>query len=286
MKALLKDQPEKHCKFESVPFERKEPPAGHSESLDPLCRATQAHARFAGVETSKVRWVDWDHVEAAPGGQLPAVHTEDGDLFVGEEVDAWMSKKQAAASTGAGTGKRTSGAGSGFGTPQPDETATGTAFRDPTHQAYTSLIETTLLPAVLCALCLSPAGTAPSVVPPRDKPFLSACAGTLLNWNERRDRIEEVKRLRGGKVGKGTVLDLEEVEREAAETIEALEIKIKAKEGQGEWFAGASSPTRLDALLYALLSIIRILPAACDTVLRPALERCPTLLRWVKQHDP
>ncbi|BGP14444.1 hypothetical protein JCM10213_004566 [Rhodosporidiobolus nylandii] len=261
------------------------PPTGHSESLDPLCRALQAWTRFAGVESGKVRWVDWDGVEAAPGGSLPAVHTEEGDLLVGGDVDGWVRKQQA--KTEAGKGKRASGAGSEFSTPGLEESAAGAApVPDATHQAYTSLVETSLLPAVLAALYLSPSGTAPPVCPPRSKPLLSALADTLLSWNDRRDRIEEVKRLRGGKVGKGRVLDLEEVEREAAEAMEALEVKMKAKDGKGEWFGGASSPTKLDALVYALLSIVRILPPSCDTVLRPALERCPTLVDWVKRHDP
>ncbi|GAA6000221.1 hypothetical protein JCM10207_007913 [Rhodosporidiobolus poonsookiae] len=267
------------------------PPTGHAESLDPLCRAAQAWARFANVDLDKaVRWVDWDRVEAAPGGRLPAVHTEEGDLLVGEEVDAWLRKQQAGRG-GKSSAKRASGtAASEFGAAgaAAEDGATGgatpTTPQDPTQQAFTALVETTLLPAVLCALYLSPRGTAPPVVPARRKPALAALAGSILSWNDRSARIEEVKRLRGGKVGKRTVLDLEEVEREAAETIEALEVKVK--EAQGEWFGGAASPSQLDALLYALLSLIRILPAACDFVLRPTLERCPALVDWVKRHDP
>jgi hypothetical protein len=47
-----------------------------------------------------------------------------------------------------------------------------------------------------------------------------------------------------------------------------------------------SGPSKLDALLYALLSIIKILPRACDDALRPALERSPALLEWIEKHDP
>ncbi|GAA5821375.1 hypothetical protein JCM11251_004593 [Rhodosporidiobolus azoricus] len=261
------------------------PPPGHAESLDPLCRALQARARFAGVKVEQdVRWIDWDGRESAPGGVLPAVHTEEGDLLVGEEVDAWVGKQQeATAKGGAGGGKRSSGGGE-LGASSLDGSTVTTAQQDPTHQAYTALVETTLLPAVLSALYLSPSGTAPPVVPHRPKPLLSSLASSVLSWNERSTRIEEVKRLRGGKVGKKTVLDLEEVEREAAEAIEALEEKLQAQ--PGEWFGGASCPTRFDALLYALLSIIRVLPPAADPVLRQTLERCPTLTDWVKRHDP
>lgn len=66
------------------------PPAGHSESLDPLCRAAQAYARFAfgGAET---RWLDWDGKESSPEGRVPALHTPSGDLLTGDELDAWIA---------------------------------------------------------------------------------------------------------------------------------------------------------------------------------------------------
>ncbi|GJN87286.1 hypothetical protein Rhopal_000234-T1 [Rhodotorula paludigena] len=239
------------------------PPAGHAESLDPLCRAAQAYARFIGKADAQVRWMDWEEREAAPGAALPAVHTPDGDLLVGEEVSGWFASQ---AHPGKGA---------------KDDAATSS---DPTQQAYLSLVATTLLPAVLAALYLSPATVAPPVVPVRSRPLLSQVAQTYLTWNDRSRRIDEVKRLRGGKTGKGVVLDLEEVEREAEEAIEALETKMA--EAKGEWIGGASSPTRLDALTYAVLSVIRVLPPTCDAVLRPALERSPTLLDWVKRHDP
>lgn len=66
------------------------PPAGHAESLDPLCRAAQAYARFAfgGAET---RWLAWENRNSSPEGQLPALHTPNGDLLTGEELDAWIA---------------------------------------------------------------------------------------------------------------------------------------------------------------------------------------------------
>ncbi|GAA5855912.1 hypothetical protein JCM8547_000411 [Rhodosporidiobolus lusitaniae] len=262
------------------------PPSGHSESVDPLCRVSQAFARFAQVPLQReTRWVGWDNVEAAPGGVLPAVHTETGDLLVGEEVDNWVGREMRKIEQG-GKKRASNGGASEFGSPGRDDAASTPAAQDPTHQAYFALVESTLLPAVLSSLYLSPPGTAPLVVPSTPKPVLSALAGSLLSWNDRSRRIEEVKRLRGAKGGKKSVLDLEEVEREAKETIEALEEKLRAAGGKGEWFGGASSPTRLDALIYALLSIVRILPSSCDYVLRPALERSPALLAWVKKHDP
>lgn len=209
------------------------PPTGHSESLDPLCRAAQAFTRFANLPVDdKVRWVTWDQREVAPGGAFPAVHATNGDLLVGEQVEEWLSKELAKGGKASDGGKRTDEASS------PERKS---AQQDPTHQAYTALVESALLPAVLCALYLSPAGTAPAVVPQRRKPVLSALAGSLLSWNDRSERIEEVKRLRGGKGGKKTVLDLEEVEREAGEALEALEVKIKAvsKGRETKWFGGS-----------------------------------------------
>lgn len=110
------------------------------------------------------------------------------------------------------------------------------------------------------------------------------------------------------------MLDLEEVEREAEETMRALDAKLGGAD-KDAWFGAArcvpplpflalspllpprsrltpprppahSSPSKVDALAYALLSIVSVLPPTCDKVLRPALERCPGLVAWVKAHDP
>ncbi|GAA5851421.1 hypothetical protein JCM9279_001061 [Rhodotorula babjevae] len=248
------------------------PPAGHRESLDPLCRAAQAFARFSLADAegmaADVRWMDWAGKEGAPGGTLPALHTPEGDLLVGDEVSGWVAAQGAPAK-----GKKGSAADAA---PPP---------ADPSQQAFLALVLSTLLPAVLSALYLSPPSLVPPVCPSRQRPVLSALAHRYLGWNDRAERIDEVKRLRGGKAGKQAVLDLEEVERDASETIEALEVKLNDEDLHG-WYGGASAPTRLDALLYALLSIASVLPPSCDKVLRPTLERCPRLLAWVKAHDP
>jgi len=111
---------------------------------------------------------------------------------------------------------------------------------DPIVQAYTSLVSTTLLPAVLAALYLLPSTSVSSpVIPQQSLPFLSNLAQKWLGISEKQDRISQVKKLRGGKVGKKTVLDLEEVEREAVEALEALEEKFKEGNGHDQWFLGA-----------------------------------------------
>ena len=277
------------------------PPAGHSESLDPLCRAAQAYARFAfgGAET---RWLDWDGKESSPEGRVPALHTPSGDLLTGDELDAWIASHL--------TDKKGRSPARLFlfeaETANKDVPHTD-ASAEPSHQAYLPLVLTTLLPAVLAALYLSPASVAPEVVPTVSRPFLSSIAHVYLTWNDRSDRIDEIKRLRGGKSGKAVALDLDEVEREAVEAVDALEVKAQAARNP-DWFDGArwasllslstrqsrliiilfvcSGPSKLDALLYALLSIIKILPRACDDALRPALDRSPALLDWIKKHDP
>ncbi|KPV76499.1 uncharacterized protein RHOBADRAFT_42840 [Rhodotorula graminis WP1] len=246
------------------------PPAGHRESLDPLCRAAQAFARFSLADgAADVRWMDWQGQEGAPGGTLPALHTPEGDLVVGDEVSAWVAAQGAAPLPA--KGKKGS--------------ADAPAPSDPSHQAFLALVLSTLLPALLSSLYLSPPSLVPPVVPSRQRPVLAAVAHRYLSWNDRATRIDQIKRLRGGKLGKAAVLDLEEVEREARDTIEALEVKLGDEDPNG-WFGGASSPTRLDALVYALLSIASVLPPSCDKVLRPTLERCPRLLAWVKAHGP
>ncbi|GAA6058817.1 hypothetical protein JCM10212_001933 [Sporobolomyces blumeae] len=245
------------------------PPAGHKESLDPVCRQSQAWLRFSGID-ARPRWIA--HGLGAPGGTLPALHLPQGDLIESEAVDAWTSKQA--------TGKANTPADDSPDGPDPAKPV------DPIVQAYTALVETALLPAVLAALYLLP--SAPPVVPERRLPFLSALAARWLGMSQRQDRISEIKRLRGGKMGKKAVLDLEEVEREAVEALNAIEVKMQATEaGKGPWFLGASTPSQLDAQLYSVLSIISVLPARGDgSILRTALERCPALVQWCRSHDP
>ncbi|GAA5925091.1 hypothetical protein JCM1841_005783 [Sporobolomyces salmonicolor] len=248
------------------------PPPGHKESLDPLCRQAQAWTRFSGIQ-AEPRWLQ--HGAGAPGNSLPALHLPEGDLLGADEVVGWIAAAQA------GKGKQRSSSGAGAAQDESSPAA------DPTVQAYSSLVETTLLPAVMAALYLSPSSP-PRVVPDRSLPILSAVAAKFLGVAEKRDHIAQVKKMRGGKVGSRVVLDLEEVEREAVEALEALEVKMKATEGRGEWFHGSSSPSQLDAMLYSLLSIISVLPASGDGgALRSAFDsRCPALVGWVKRHDP
>ncbi|GAA6052707.1 hypothetical protein JCM3770_007185 [Rhodotorula araucariae] len=262
------------------------PPKGHAESLDPLCRAAQAFARFSLAAPADVRWLDWDGKAGAPGGALPALHTPEGDLLVGEEVSGWIAAQVApkGRKDGAFSFRGTGSVRVGALTTTRVSRAGQVPPVDPAQQAYLSLVATTLLPAVLAALYLSPPSLVPPVVPRQSRPVLSEVAHTYLSWNDRAARIDEVKRFRGGKTGRDAVLDLDEVEREAEDAIKALEVKLAGtKEG---WFGGASTPSRIDALAYALLSIISILPPTCDKVLRPALERCPGLLAWIRAHDP
>jgi hypothetical protein len=60
-----------------------------------------------------------------------------------------------------------------------------------------------------------------------------------LGISEKQEKISQVKKLRGGKVGRKTVLDLEEVEREAVEALDALEEKFQEGNENDQWFLGA-----------------------------------------------
>lgn len=204
------------------------PPTGHKESIDPVCRQAQAFARFSQVD-AQPRYLP--HGQGAPGGNLPALHLPQGDLIESEGVHGWIS-------TGNFDGKVDEKQQDKEKRDNDDVTP-----QDPILQAYTSLVETTLLPAVVAALYLLP--TAPQVTPSPNLPFLSQLASKWLGISKRQDRISQVKRLRGGKVGSKVVLDLEEVEREAVEALQALEDKMRESRGDGEWFLGARYVFRL-----------------------------------------
>lgn len=119
---------------------------------------------------------------------------------------------------------------------------TSAAVADAAHQAYTALVQTKLLPAVLAALYLTSGSSPGTAVVPRDddQPWLSALAAS---WTavpaHRRARIAEIKRLRGGKEGVKVAIDLEAVERDAVEAIGALESRVRQGEGESRWFGGS-----------------------------------------------
>ncbi|GAA5909446.1 uncharacterized protein JCM6883_003947 [Sporobolomyces salmoneus] len=249
------------------------PPTGHQESLDPVCRQAQAFARFSGMDCQPRYLSDG---LGAPGGTLPSLHLPQGDLIETERVVEWIEKNSRSSDGGATTKQ----------SQEEKEDSTERPI-DPVVQAYTSLVETTLLPAVVAALYLLPSSAAPSVTPTTSLPWLSNLAAKWLGIGQKQEKISQVKKLRGGKVGKNTVLDLEEVEREAVEALEALEEKFEGQKKDERWFLGANSPTQLDASVYSLLSIISVLPAKGDSgILRTTLERCPNLSRWYKSHEP
>lgn len=195
------------------------PPPGHQESLDPISRQVQAFARFSQLD-AQPRYLS--NGNGAPGGTLPSLHTPQGDLIETEGINKWIEDQSKTASGSAEKGD--------------DEELP----LDPVLQAYTSLIETTLLPAVLAALYLLPS-SAPSVTPSLALPFLSQLASNWLGIREKQDRISQVKKLRGGKVGAKVVLDLEEVEREAVESLQAIEDKFNETTNRSteQWSLGA-----------------------------------------------
>lgn len=204
------------------------PPSGHKESLDPSSRRVQALARFSNVDFDSRYLADG---LGAPGGTLPSLHLPQGDLVETDRVDESILKL-ATTKPAASDDDDSNNKGDGGGDRSP-------AAADPVVQAYTSLVETTLLPAVVAAVYLVAAST-PSVTPALSRPFLSDLAHRWLGIAQRRDLISDVKRLRGGKTGKDVVLDLEEVERDAVEALEALEDKFSQQDKDARWFLGAA----------------------------------------------
>ncbi|KAL8287095.1 hypothetical protein RQP46_004101 [Phenoliferia psychrophenolica] len=195
------------------------PPASGVESLDPRCRQAQALARFCATPLTP-RWLP--SALSAPGGVLPALHLPNGALLSAPEVpDHFLA---------------TPGKDKDKGAASPSAAA---ASSDAKHSAFLSLLNTTLLPAVLAAVYLAPPSASLTVVPPRQLPLLSAWAASWAGVSERRERINEILKLRGKKVGIRAVLDLEEVEREGVETIGALE-DVAGGHGSDLWFGGAA----------------------------------------------
>lgn len=194
------------------------------ESLDPASRKAQAIARFNHFN-AEPRWLL--HGAGAPGQELPALHLPNGELLGREEIAAHL--------LGVVAGKHDASSSS---SPKPAEATAA----DPTHQAYTSLLRTSLLPAVLVALHLC---TPTALTPAQEQPYLSALVTSFQAQSVRAAKIAEVKRLRGGKEGARSTLDLEAVERDAVTALGALEAKLRETEADGEWFGGVGYATLL-----------------------------------------
>lgn len=189
------------------------PSTGSSFSLDPDCRIAQALAQFAGVKVG-VKWVSSS--AGGVGRRVPNLHLPDGSLLSHEDLPTWFLHPDSRAN------------------PSKAQPA---APQDPIYQAFRSLIRSSLLPATLAAVYL--AQSPPAVTPPKAEPFLSSLASSVGAKLERRAKVAEVQKLRGGKAG---YLDLDELDREAVDALEAFETKLKerSKEGGIEgWFDGA-----------------------------------------------
>jgi len=195
------------------------PPAGSAYSIDPECRIAESLAQFAGVEVG-VKWL-----ETAAGGvgaKLPNLHLPDGSLLSSADLAAWFLQPESRATA------------KGANTPAHAPETT-----DPTYQAFNSLLKSTLLPATLAAVYLSP--SPPAVTPAKALPALSTAAASVTAKLDRRARTAEVQRLRGGKAG---FLDLDELDGEAAQALDAFEAKMRERSKEGEiegWFDGAGS---------------------------------------------
>ncbi|UZJ56362.1 hypothetical protein CBS101457_005682 [Exobasidium rhododendri] len=69
--------------------------------------------------------------------------------------------------------------------------------------------------------------------------------------------------------------------RDAVDSIQALSILLE--ESSNRWLTGASIPSHLDALLFALLHTALSLPSDACPDLRDCIEACPNLRDWTKQ---
>lgn len=186
------------------------------ESLDPACREAQALARFHDIVVS-IRW--FSHPSGAVSERLPNLHLPNGALLNSSEVSTYFSNPTA------------------FDSP-PVLTKVGENEKEPTHQAYASLVRTTLAPSIQASIYLSPPLSSLPISPMSPLPLLSSLATYVLALSSKKEKIEEVKKMRGGRVGVRSMLDLEELEREGVETIKAVEVKMGID--GGDWFGGAS----------------------------------------------
>ena len=102
------------------------------------------------------------------------------------------------------------------------------------QSAYTALIHSTLLPALLATLYLSPPSPSPSNAPTA---FLSSLLQIYTTHQSRKEIIQHIKSLRLSAGSGEGILELEQLEREGVDCIKNLEEKF-TQEGTLGWFGG------------------------------------------------
>ncbi|SCV67613.1 BQ2448_5224 [Microbotryum intermedium] len=243
-----------------------------TQSLDPYSRYAATLARFSNLESVEARWCS--SALGAPQSRLPALHLPNGDLLSRDEIPNWVHQQQQQQKP--------------QGSPSSNPTSTSSSSSphlggdvEAGRLAYLSLIQSTLLPALLSSLYLSPKPIA--LVPATQAPYLSSWVQSLSSRSERTERIKQIKALQARHdAGFEAGLDVDKVELGAKETIEALEVKMASMK-KSPWWDGSESATDLDAWLYTCLSIVLDLPRTETTrSLKDQLDRAPTLLEWVQ----
>ena len=185
-----------------------------AESLDPLSRQLQSLARFTGrtVESRYAR------------NRSTAYSTRDNKSFDQAQSLAYFTQSDTA----------------------NDKTKNSTI-----HAAYSALLNSTLLPAVLATIYLSP--PSPSSTPSSQPatPFLVSLLEIYTNFQSRKETIQQIKKLRLANGAGDGILELEELEREGVDCIKNLEEKFE-EQGTPGWFCGNRSAPLLLILLLRL----------------------------------
>ncbi|KDE05590.1 hypothetical protein MVLG_04085 [Microbotryum lychnidis-dioicae p1A1 Lamole] len=246
-------------------------PTSEPQSLDPYSRYAATLARFSQLDSvNKVRWCS--SPLGAPQGRLPALHLPNGDLLSRDEIPNWFQQQQHKAKH------------SRSSSPTSSSSAPSGGDVEASRLAYLSLIQSTLLPALLSSLYLSSKPV--RLVPATPAPYLTSLVQSLSSRFERTERIKQIKALHARHdVGFEAGLDVEKVELGAKETIEAVEVKMASMK-KSSWWDGSESATDLDAWLYTCLSIVLDLPRNETTrSLKNQLEQAPTLMKWVQERQ-
>ncbi|KAI8082754.1 uncharacterized protein BX664DRAFT_338986 [Halteromyces radiatus] len=218
--------------------------ASPSISFDVDCIQTQIYFRFCNLDVD-IKFTN--DPEASPSGKLPYFSTVTGKLLTGTQIDQWLKDNEKDISLG-------------------------------THQdeaiAFISMVKSKLHPALLFSMWLEPLNY-------NENTFrmyyghIPAPINSIMGYRKKEEIVNQL-------LANRDILSREEVYADAAQTLEALSIKL----GDYTYFFDQSGPTWMDAVVFSYLHVILgVPPVSKSNTSTEERNQAATLRKLVQKHQ-
>ncbi|KAI9251962.1 hypothetical protein BY458DRAFT_523464 [Sporodiniella umbellata] len=219
-------------------------PSKRTQGFDMDCLQMQIYLNFCGIHYTTY---PIHQPEASPSGNLPFLTTVAGAVYNQHDIHRWLKERS-----------------------MQKELTQHLA----SSQAFLSLIESTLKPAVLFSMWLEPLNA--------DECTMDAYFGHLPWPVKSLVFFKKQKQVTQQLLAQRDVLVREEVYHQAAQTLEALSVKL----GQDPYFFQSTEPTWFDAVVFSVLHC-----ALLNTIqdhgkhTKEDIRQARTLSQLIRQHE-